>query len=113
MTKIKIVCMRSLYVKDTGLYGEKTSPLVVIDVVMCLSRGCDGEKKPNRWVYKLGKGLLRACLLEQIEILSSSDRCPSIVHSKLVINVFSVGSYGVQGYDEFVGYFRAVQVGSE
>jgi hypothetical protein len=47
-----------LYVKDTGICGEQASPLVVIDVVMCLSRGGDGEKKPNMWLNKLEKGLL-------------------------------------------------------
>jgi hypothetical protein len=48
------------------------------------------------------------CSLEQIEFLSPADRCPAVVHTELAVNVFGVGTQGVQGYDEFAGNFRAV-----
>jgi hypothetical protein len=86
---------------------------VVIDVVMCSSGGCEGEKKPRHVVRHTCQSWWRLGSLEQIEFLSPADRCPTVVHPELGVNVFGVGTHGVQGHDEFAGNFRAVQVGSE
>ena len=58
-------------------------------------------------------GHLPAGSLEQIEFLSPADRCPTVVHPELAVNVFGVGTHGVQGYHEFAGNFWAVQAGCE
>ena len=51
--------------------------------------------------------------LEQIELLSPAHRCLTVVHPELVVNVFGVGTHGVQGHHELAGNVRAAHVGSE
>ena len=51
--------------------------------------------------------------LEQVEFLSPADRCPTVVHPQLAVNVFGVGMQRVQRHDELARHFRAVQVGSK
>src|SRR5713226_2671782 len=70
------------------------------------------SKKPPR-VSGQGPGWWGPRSLEQIEFLSPADRCPTVVHPELAVNVFGVGTHGVQGHHEFAGNFWAVQAGSE
>ena len=46
--KLYVVARRPFHrSEDTRSCGEKASPLVVIDVVICSSGGYEGEKKPR------------------------------------------------------------------
>src|SRR5260370_27872421 len=71
------------------------------------------EKKARTVVRHICWGWWELGSLEQIEFLSPADRCPPVGHPELAVNVFGVGTQGVEGHYEFVGNFRAVQVGSE
>ena len=100
--------MRSFfYQKIHGECGEKASPHVVIDVVICESGGCEGEKKPGTWFDKPGpgRGWCGRRSLEQIEFLSPADRCPAVVHPELGVNVLGVGTQSVQGHHRVRGQF--------
>src|SRR5450755_775506 len=50
------------YSEDTRECGEKTSPHMVVDVVICSSGDCEREKKPRHVVRqtRLWSGLVRA-----------------------------------------------------
>ena len=50
--------------------------------------------------------------LQQIEFFSPVDRCLTVVHLKLVVDVSGVGPHGVQGHHELAGNVRATQIGA-
>ena len=56
---------------------------------------------------------MRACSLQQVEFLSTTDGRPPIVHPKFAVNILGVGSQGAQRHHQLAGNFRAVQFGSE
>ena len=53
------------------------------------------------------------CSLEQMELFSPTDGCPSAVDLKLGVNASGVRPQGAQGHHELVGNVRAAQVGPE
>ncbi len=50
--------------------------------------------------------------LLQIEVFSPEERCLTVVHLKLVVNISGVGPHGVQGHHELAGNVRATQIGA-
>ena len=74
---------------------------MVIDVVIYYSGGCEGNKKsPGRWFDKPARGLelVYAFSLYQIEFFRAADGRPTVIHPELAVNVFGVGTHGVEGY---------------
>ena len=58
-------------------------------------------------------GVVIGGLLEHIEFLRAADRCPTVIHLKLVINILGVGSQCVKRNHEFAGNIRTAQFSSE
>jgi len=54
-----------------------------------------------------------ACWLVQINILSPVDSGSTVVYPKLVVDIFGVGTHGVQRDHEGLGNFWSVQFSSE
>ncbi len=50
--------------------------------------------------------------LQQIQFFSPAERCLTVVHLKLVVNISGVGPQGVQGDHERSGHVRATQIGA-
>ena len=71
-------------------------------------------KSPGRWLdIPAGAEVVVAVRLEQLQFLGPVDRCPTVVDSELVVDVFGVGAQGVQRHHELAGNVWATQVGSE
>ena len=99
--------------QDTRSCGEQASPHVVIDVVIYDRGGCE-TKSPGRWLDRPARaGVVVAVRLEQLQFLGPVNRCPTAVDSELVVDVFGVGSQGIQRHHELAGDVWATQVGSE
>ena len=66
------------------------------------------EEKPRQGSVNPAGASGVAGSLEQIEFLSAANRCPTVVHAELGVNVFGVGAEGVQGHDQLAGNFRSI-----
>src|SRR5688500_13237170 len=74
------------------------------------------QNNPGRWLDRsAGAGVVVAAWdwLEQLQLLGPVDRCPTVVHAELVVDVFGVGSQRIQRHHQFAGDVWATQVGSE
>ena len=72
------------------------------------------QNSPGRWLDRpAGAGVGVAAWLEQLQFLGPVDRCPTVVHAELVVNVFGVGSQGIQRHHQFASDVRATQVAAE
>ena len=56
---------------------------------------------------------VRAGSRQQLELLRAFDRCPTVVHPELAVEVLGVGAHSVQGDGELAGDLGTVQIGSE
>ena len=84
---------------NTNQCGEVSSPQVVINMVIH-GLGCCGQTNMPWPVIETPAraGLVFEEWSEQIEFLRAADGSPTGVHPKLVVNIFCVGTHGIQGY---------------
>ena len=71
------------------------------------------EMKPHPTRCTAGDPGSTAASAAEVELLGPADRCPTVVHAELGVDLLRVASHGVQGHHELAGDVRTVQVGSE